>query len=118
MRANDTQIVPPDARGRDSVRIQSQNAYNDSLIILDLYHMPEGCSTWPAFWTLSQVGPWPIGGEIDIIEGKYQWPVARDRVFIIVLGVNLNPQNLASLHTTPGCNMTVVRNQTGWGLLA
>jgi len=37
---------------------------------------------------LSQAGPWPAGGEIDIIEG-----------------VNLNKRNLASLHTLPNCTM-------------
>lgn len=69
MRVDSSSIVPPTARGRDSNRITSNNAYGDSVIILDLDHMPEGCATWPAFWTLSQKGPWPNGGEIDIIEG-------------------------------------------------
>jgi hypothetical protein len=69
MRADDWSIVSPSARGRDSVRISSQTAYGDSVIVLDLAHMPAGCGTWPAFWTLSQQGPWPNGGEIDIIEG-------------------------------------------------
>lgn len=70
MRADSTQVVAPASRGRDSIRITSHNAYNDSMIVLDLAHMPEGCATWPAFWTISQGGPWPNGGEIDIIEGK------------------------------------------------
>jgi hypothetical protein len=69
MRADDWSIVDPATRGRDSVRISSQSAYGDSVIVLDLAHMPSGCATWPAFWTLSQKGPWPNGGEIDIIEG-------------------------------------------------
>lgn len=43
--------------GRPSVRLTSNKAYNHGLIVLDLEHMPEGCGTWPAFWT---VGPsWP-----------------------------------------------------------
>ncbi|KAJ7072383.1 glycoside hydrolase family 16 protein [Mycena amicta] len=77
--------------GRDSVRISSPKAYaSDSVLVLDLQHMPAGCATWPAWWTVSQTGPWPRGGpgEIDIIEG-----------------VNENTQNLASLHTSPGCTM-------------
>ena len=69
MRPNDFDVVPPEARGRDSIRITSWKAYEDSVIVLDLEHMPEGCSTWPAFWTLSKAGPWPRGGEIDIVEG-------------------------------------------------
>ena len=60
--------VNPTARGRDSNRIISKQAFGDSVIILDIQHMPYGCATWPAFWTLSQKGPWPAGGEIDIIE--------------------------------------------------
>ncbi|KAH9985818.1 glycoside hydrolase family 16 protein [Russula compacta] len=98
MRADDVSIVSPSARGRNSNRISSQNAYNDTVIVLDLAHMPQGCSTWPAFWTLSQAGPWPNGGEIDIIEG-----------------VNLNTVNQATLHTTPNCVMPPdsLRSQTG-----
>ncbi|KAL6305235.1 concanavalin A-like lectin/glucanase domain-containing protein [Sparassis latifolia] len=96
MRADDQNVVAPSARGRDSIRIISNNAYSDSVTVLDLQHMPEGCSTWPAFWSLSQAGPWPQGGEIDIVEG-----------------VNLNNGNLASLHTTPLCTMQQQRAQTG-----
>ncbi|KAG6907665.1 hypothetical protein DXG01_007869 [Tephrocybe rancida] len=69
MRVDSDSIVPPAAKGRDSVRIVSNKAYGDSIIVLDLQHMPAGCGTWPAFWTKSQAGPWPHGGEIDIIEG-------------------------------------------------
>ncbi len=69
MRADDWSIVPSSARGRDSIRISSHNAYDEAIFVLDLQHMPAGCSTWPAFWTLSKAGPWPNGGEIDIIEG-------------------------------------------------
>jgi hypothetical protein len=69
MRADNSTIVDPSARGRDSVRISSLNAYDDAIFVLDLTHMPAGCATWPAFWTLSKDGPWPNGGEIDIIEG-------------------------------------------------
>ncbi|CAL1706599.1 unnamed protein product [Somion occarium] len=97
MRADSFSTVPQDARGRDSVRISSYDAYADSVIVLDLAHMPEGCGTWPAFWTLSHKGPWPNGGEIDIVEG-----------------VNLNQANLASLHTTPSCTMPQNRDQTGF----
>ncbi|THH00761.1 hypothetical protein EW026_g1828 [Hermanssonia centrifuga] len=96
MRADYENAVPPYARGRDSVRISSYDAYDESVIVLDVQHMPEGCSTWPAFWTLSQKGPWPQGGEIDIVEG-----------------VNQAAQNLASLHTTPNCVMPQQRFQTG-----
>ncbi|KAI9060314.1 glycoside hydrolase family 16 protein [Trametes sanguinea] len=96
MRADYQNVVSPNARGRNSVRISSQKAYDEAVVVLDLQHMPEGCGTWPAFWSLSQQGPWPQGGEIDIIEG-----------------VNQNKENLASLHTTPNCAMLPPRAMTG-----
>ena|ERR1700731_4397455 len=69
MAADSKRVVQPGARGRDSVRIVSIEAWNEFLVVLDLQHMPEGCATWPAYWTLSRAGPWPNGGEVDIIEG-------------------------------------------------
>jgi len=74
-------------RGRDSVRIESKKTFNSGLFILDLDHMPTGCATWPAFWT---VGPnWPNSGEIDIIEG-----------------VNVLTYDATTLHTNAGCDMS------------
>ncbi|KAF7321334.1 GH16 domain-containing protein [Mycena kentingensis (nom. inval.)] len=96
MRADAVNVVQPSDPGRKSVRISSPQAYSDSVLVLDLSHMPVGCGTWPAFWTVSQHGTWPRGGEIDIIEG-----------------VNTNKQNLASLHTTPNCTMPQDRTQSG-----
>lgn len=58
--------------GRKSVRIESQKSWNHGLFIADLNHMPTsssgGCGTWPAFWALGP-DPWPMNGEVDIIEG-------------------------------------------------
>ncbi|KAJ7084326.1 glycoside hydrolase family 16 protein [Mycena belliarum] len=96
MRADNVYRVSSADPGRKSVRITSPSAYADSVLVLDLWHMPTGCGTWPAWWTVSQKGPWPRGGEIDIIEG-----------------VNQNSRNLGSLHTTPDCNMTQTRVQRG-----
>ncbi len=54
MGVDHTNVTP---NGRPSVRLTSNKAYDHGLIILDIAHMPEGCGTWPAFWT---VGPeWP-----------------------------------------------------------
>lgn len=69
MRADDQNIVNSTALGRNSIRITSQESWNDAIYVLDILHMPEGCSTWPAFWTKSATSLWPAGGEIDIIEG-------------------------------------------------
>ncbi|CCM05071.1 uncharacterized protein FIBRA_07277 [Fibroporia radiculosa] len=104
MRADDQNVVPSNARGRNSVRILSNKAYSDSLTVLDIQHMPEGCSTWPAFWSLSQTGPWPAGGEIDIIEGESRFHTPR---------VNMDTSNLISLHTSPNCTVPEERIETG-----
>ncbi|KAK4687465.1 hypothetical protein P7C73_g2661, partial [Tremellales sp. Uapishka_1] len=95
IRADSYNVVSGSARGRDSVRIQSTASFGDSVLVLDLAHMPAGCGTWPAFWTTT-TGSWPNGGEIDIIEG-----------------VNEASSNLASLHTTPGCTMPDGRWMSG-----
>jgi len=74
-------------RGRQSVRISTKETWNGGLFVMDLLHMPTGCGTWPAWWT---VGPgWPSSGEIDIIEG-----------------VNKITADQSTLHTNAGCNMT------------
>ena len=60
--ADHSGFYPKGGPGRPSVRLLSNNVYTHGLFILDLTHMPTGCGTWPAFWTL---GPnWPYNGEI------------------------------------------------------
>ncbi|KAF2831502.1 hypothetical protein CC86DRAFT_463379 [Ophiobolus disseminans] len=79
-------VVNKTPKGRPSIRIESKKKYDSGLIVLDVAHMPFGCGTWPAFWTL---GPnWPKGGEIDILEG-----------------VNEYTNNGMTLHTGPGCSI-------------
>ncbi|EGO03548.1 glycoside hydrolase family 16 protein [Serpula lacrymans var. lacrymans S7.3] len=82
-------------QNRSSIRMTSQDAYPiGSLWIIDLYHIPYGCSVWPAFWTF---GPnWPNDGEIDIIEA-----------------INIMGNNQMVLHTTPGCTHSSTYNQLG-----
>ncbi|KAI0283803.1 hypothetical protein BC826DRAFT_1099451 [Russula brevipes] len=86
MRADDVSVVDPTAQGRDSIRIISKTAYDETLIVLDLAHMPTGCATWPAFWTLSEKGP-------------------HSARVVNNIGTNLGTVNQASLHTTPECTM-------------
>ncbi|KAG7444204.1 glycoside hydrolase family 16 protein [Guyanagaster necrorhizus] len=70
---------------RDTVRIASKDRYEvGSIWIADMYHVPYGCSVWPAWW--SQAPDWPTGGEIDTFEG-----------------VNLVTMNQMALHTESGC---------------
>ena len=72
--------------GRQSIRLQSYASWTHGLYVLDLNHMPFGCGTWPAFWSVGFGATWPIDGEIDIIEG---W--------------NLNTMDLMTLHTNHSC---------------
>lgn len=84
-RADTTNVLPQGTK-RDSVRIESKRKYQTHLQVLDVAHMPEGKSTWPAYWMVG--ADWPNKGELDIVEG------AND----------LGP-NLMSLHTGPNCSM-------------
>jgi hypothetical protein len=87
MRADNTTLIPS-GKGRPSVRIHSKRKVADGIIVGKFSHMPQGCATWPAFWTCT-TEQWPRGGEIDIVEG------ANDQ----------GPRNLASLHTLYGCHI-------------
>ncbi|KAM3447459.1 hypothetical protein MY3296_008696 [Beauveria thailandica] len=82
----DSTTVNP-AKGRRSIRVESQKTFTKGLFIADIAHMPSNtCGVWPAFWTF---GPnWPTSGEIDIIEG-----------------VNTQTQNAITLHTKDKCQM-------------
>jgi hypothetical protein len=80
---------------RNSVRIESEDAYPvGSVWIIDINHLPYGCSVWPAFWTAGT--NWPANGEIDIIEQ-----------------VNLATNNQMALHTGSGCTKVTGLTQSG-----
>ncbi|KAL4993403.1 concanavalin A-like lectin/glucanase domain-containing protein [Aspergillus recurvatus] len=82
--------------GRNSVRIESKETYDEGLFIFDIIHTPYGCGTWPALW-LTDGYNWPDNGEIDVLE----------------VTNNGTEGNAVTLHTTPGCNMDVKRKHTG-----
>ncbi|KAF9524554.1 concanavalin A-like lectin/glucanase domain-containing protein [Crepidotus variabilis] len=97
-------VLTPKDPGRNSVRIKSKQAFRTHVAIFDVRHMPEGCGTWPAIWEVYP-GWRPTGGEIDIVEG-----------------VNNQPVNFATIHSTTGCSMppssppgTVLSNRTQLG---
>ncbi|EIN09353.1 glycoside hydrolase family 16 protein [Punctularia strigosozonata HHB-11173 SS5] len=86
LRADYKNTLSASGPGRNSARIQSNNAYSTHVAIFNIRHMPQGCGTWPAIW---EVGPnWPNEGEVDILEG-----------------VNDVGPNQATLHTGAGYTM-------------
>uniref|UniRef100_A0A914XUV5 GH16 domain-containing protein n=1 Tax=Panagrolaimus superbus TaxID=310955 RepID=A0A914XUV5_9BILA len=72
--------------GRPSVRIHSNEKFNEGLFLYDLEHMPVGPGTWPAYWFCGS--NWPNNGEIDVLEG-----------------VDGNIYNSQTLHTNQNCYM-------------
>lgn len=86
IKVDNTTTVPYNEK-RNTVRMSSQDLYDvGSVWIADMYHVPYGCSVWPAWW--SHAPGWPNGGEIDTFES-----------------VNLAARNQMALHTNPGCKL-------------
>ncbi|KAG5721471.1 putative glycosidase C21B10.07 [Termitomyces sp. T112] len=86
IKVDNTSTVPFNQK-RNTVRITTNERYGlGSVWVADMFHIPYGCSVWPAWW--SQAPDWPIGGEIDTLEG-----------------VNLVTQNQMGLHTETGCTI-------------
>ncbi|EIM85938.1 uncharacterized protein STEHIDRAFT_58644 [Stereum hirsutum FP-91666 SS1] len=79
---------------RNSVRTFVYSYSIGTLWVVDVAHLPFGCSVWPSIWTTGT--EWPSHGEIDIIEG-----------------VNLMPNNEYSLHANPGFAVPGNSSQTG-----
>lgn len=117
MKADSTQTSLM-GKGRDSVRLVSNNDFGDGVYIFDINHMPVGCGTWPAAWTTTTTN-WPYGGEIDVLEGANANSNASINA-LRALGLVTNgsifaanastPANTAfsgldtiSLHTAPSC---------------
>ncbi|KAL1943294.1 hypothetical protein VTO73DRAFT_4369 [Trametes versicolor] len=94
IKVDNTTNVPYNEK-RDTVRITSDDYFPiGTVLVFDAIHLPYGCSVWPSFWTKGQ--NWPLGGEIDIIEG-----------------VNLMTANQMALHTQDGCTQASSVTQSG-----
>ncbi|KAK1924448.1 concanavalin A-like lectin/glucanase domain-containing protein [Papiliotrema laurentii] len=91
-------------RGRNSVRISSKASFGDGVYILDMNHMPVGCGTWPAWWTVVKNG-WPKGGEIDIIEGANAYPSLNSASYNATSSVGLKTP-VAGCNLDPNAYMT------------
>ncbi|KAG7094982.1 hypothetical protein E1B28_005779 [Marasmius oreades] len=94
LRADSKTTLSASGPGRNSVRIVSNRQYTTGVMIFNIRHMPQGCGTWPAVWTVGS--NWPNNGEIDILEG-----------------VNDQGPNQGTLHTNSGCTMPASRSETG-----
>lgn len=91
---------------RNSVRITSKATFAGGLYVFDIkmfpygscvqYVITPGCGIWPALWMLGVDGPWPAGGEIDILEG-----------------VHNSDYNQYTLHTAAGCSIGTDTSFTG-----
>ncbi|KAF9012577.1 hypothetical protein BDQ17DRAFT_1419944 [Cyathus striatus] len=60
---------------RNSVKITTKDSFNmGSVWVADIFHVPFGCSVWPAMWSWAPIvnTSWPAGGEIDTLEGFNQ----------------------------------------------
>jgi hypothetical protein len=87
--------TPKISGNRKSVRLHGNLVFTGGLVLMDAVHMPVGCATWPAWW---QNGPnWPVGGEIDILEGVNNFKI-----------------NQVSVHTDNGCTMPNDQWQSGY----
>lgn len=98
IKVDNTTVGTGDTYGRASIKINSTASFGKgSLVIMDAYHLPYGCSVWPAYWSQgSPADDWPKYGEIDIIEN-----------------VNLATVNQMALHTTQGCTLASDTQLTG-----
>ncbi|KAG9119430.1 hypothetical protein FRC07_005550 [Ceratobasidium sp. 392] len=98
VKVDNTTVGQGDTYGRASIKINSTATFGKgSLVIMDAWHMPYGCSVWPAFWSQgSPADEWPKFGEIDIFEG-----------------VNQVTTNQMALHTTQGCTLSAGPQITG-----
>jgi len=98
IKVDNTTVGQGDTYGRASVKINSTASFGKgSLVIMDAWHMPYGCSVWPAYWSQgSPADEWPRFGEIDIVEN-----------------VNQATVNQMALHTTQGCTLAQGTQVTG-----
>ncbi|KAH6910653.1 family 16 glycosyl hydrolase [Coprinopsis sp. MPI-PUGE-AT-0042] len=95
IKADDTNWLPM-GTNRPSVRVETLKEYTTGLFILDAETAPWGCGVWPAWWSTSRsVTPWPVAGEIDIIEGVHD-----------------NEHNQVAWHTGPNCHLDLSDNST------
>ncbi|KAI9777736.1 MAG: hypothetical protein M1816_004599 [Peltula sp. TS41687] len=96
----DYQNVAP--TGRASVRVSSKKSYERVMVIADIEHMPHGCGTWPALWTL---GPnWPNGSELVLIQGVNEQAINKP-AFHVGVDCRITGAGQTGNLTTSNCNV-------------
>ncbi|KAF5362963.1 hypothetical protein D9758_007048 [Tetrapyrgos nigripes] len=109
IKVDNTSTVPFNEK-RNTVRIASKELYNvGSVWIADMYHVPYGCSVWPAFW--SQAPHWPNGGEIDTFEGVNQVTMNQMGLHTTEGCTQVNPIQTSSLVNSTDCNFQTNSNE-------
>ncbi|KAJ7912113.1 glycoside hydrolase family 16 protein [Mycena leptocephala] len=97
---NSSTVLGAGIQYRKSVRLTSKAQFSiGTLFVIDLLHMPYGCSVWPSIWLNGVLEPgqvWPAAGEIDLIEG-----------------INLMDHNQMALHSYAGCVQPANVSQLG-----
>lgn len=97
-------IIRPGGKGyaplkRKSVKIETKRKWQYFLMVIKYESLPWGCGIWPAVWTHSPDAPWPLGGELDMLEYCNE---QTTRTSLHVGGSN-RCQLDASLLNRPGC---------------
>ncbi|GAA6038152.1 hypothetical protein JCM8097_005763 [Rhodosporidiobolus ruineniae] len=103
--------------GRPSVRVEGNDRFDEGLFIIDLKHVPVGCSLWPAFWLLGD--SWPNNGTrgtpLSSPTHSAQLTIHAGSQIDIFEGVNTADYNTMTLHTAEGCKLDTSLNYTADG---
>ncbi|KAF5358654.1 hypothetical protein D9758_007724 [Tetrapyrgos nigripes] len=94
---------------RSAVRITTKKRYNGGLFIANFSMMPDGCSTWPAYWYVHRA---QIGRLLASTLNHRLCPLTHPTVhptgeLDILEGVNGQGSNKLSAHTGPTCSLQV-----------
>lgn len=110
IKVDNTTVVPPNS-DRNTVRITTAEAFPvGSLWIVDILHVPFGCSVWPAFWSYAVASNWPAGGEIDTFEAVNNILNAQMALHTEPGCTVVNPVQTSTLVNTTNCNVQADEN--------
>ncbi|KAK1221539.1 hypothetical protein PQX77_015658 [Marasmius sp. AFHP31] len=79
LRADFRTTLNPSGPGRNSVRLASKKTYTSGVMIFNMRHMPQGCGTWPAVWTVGSNWPNNVGSVQTILDVVSQMICLREK---------------------------------------